>query len=442
MLPQEIIRIKRDGGTLAPEQIDEFIAGVTSNKVTEGQVAALCMAVLLRGMSLPERVALTKAMSHSGRIMEWKSLGLNGPVLDKHSTGGVGDKTSLVLGPLVAACGGYVPMISGRGLGHTGGTLDKFDSIPGYKTQPDNDLFRKVVREAGCAIIGQTPDLAPADKRIYAIRDTTGTVESLDLITASILAKKLAAGLDCLVMDVKFGTGAFMQDYVKAKALAESIATVATGAGVKTTALLTDMNQVLGRTAGNAVEMVECIEWLKGSKPEARLAEVTYALTAELLVLGGLAKDRTEGIKKCEAAIASGAAAEKFAQMVAGLGGPADILEKYETYLPKARVQLAVTPPQAGVVTGMDVRAIGIAVVELGGGRAAPGDAIDHAVGLTHFAQIGEKVGSDQPIAIVHAQDEASAKATAAKILAHVQVEADYKVAQPEPIVKEQVMAE
>lgn len=438
MLPQEIIRKKRDGAALADAEIAEFIAGVTSNKVTEGQVAAFCMAVLWRGMSMAERVALTKAMAGSGRIMEWKSLGLPGPVLDKHSTGGVGDKTSLVLGPLVAACGGFVPMISGRGLGHTGGTLDKFDSIPGYQTAPDNETFRNTVREAGCAIIGQTADLAPADKRIYAIRDTTGTVESLDLITASILSKKLAAGLDCLVMDVKFGTGAFMQDYAKAKELAQSIASVATGAGVKTTALLTDMNQVLGRTAGNALEMRECIEWLKGGRPEPRLAEVTYALSAELLVLGGLAKDRAEGIEKCKAAIASGAAAERFARMVAGLGGPADILERYDSYLTKAPVQLAVEPEQAGIVTGMDVRAIGVAIIELGGGRVAPGDKIDHAVGLSAFAQVGEPVGPGQPLAVVHARDEASAKAMAAKLLVNVRLG---EKAAPEPAIREQVAA-
>lgn len=416
MLPQEIIRFKRDGQTLTAEQIGEFIGGVTAGRVTEGQVAAFCMATLLKGMTLGERVALTKAMAASGRTMEWRSLNLSGPVLDKHSTGGVGDKTSLVLGPLVAACGGYVPMISGRGLGHTGGTLDKFDSIPGYQTQPDNETFRQTVVEAGCAIIGQTADLAPADKRIYAIRDTTGTVESLDLITASILSKKLSAGLDCLVMDVKFGNGAFMRDYDKAKELAQSIASVATGAGVKTTALLTDMNQVLGRTAGNAVEMRECIDWLKGGKPEARLAEVTYSLTAELLVLGGLAKDRAEGIAKCEAAIASGRAAECFARMVTRLGGPADLLERPDAYLAVAPVQQAVYPDQAGIVTAMDVYSLGIGIIELGGGRVAPGDAIDHAVGLTNMVQLGEKAGPDKPLAVIHARTQAQAMAMASRL--------------------------
>ncbi len=423
MLPQEIIRIKRDGGELSEAAIAEFIRGVSDNTVTEGQVGSFCMATLLKGMNMKERVALTKAMATSGRVLEWKSLGLPGPVLDKHSTGGVGDKTSLVLGPLVAALGGFVPMISGRGLGHTGGTLDKFDSIPGYQTQPDMDLFIKTVREAGCAIIGQTPDLAPADKRIYSIRDTTATVESLDLITASILSKKIAAGLDGLVMDVKFGSGAFMRDYDKARELAQSIATVATGAGVKTTALLTDMNQVLGRTAGNALEMQECIDWLTGrAQPEARLAVVTYTLAAELLVLGGLASDMNEALNKCCKAVESGMAAERFARMVYALGGPADILEKSDQYLPQAKVKLEVIPPESGIVVGMDVFSIGISIVELGGGRARPQDKIDHSVGLSQVAQIGEKVGPGAPLAVVHARNAEEAAQMASKLLSATKI--------------------
>ena len=420
MLPQEIIRLKRDGGVLPPALIETFIKGVTTNTVTEGQVAAFCMAVLLKGMTMDERIALTSAMARSGTVLSWS---LSGPVLDKHSTGGVGDKTSLVLGPMVAACGGYVPMISGRGLGHTGGTLDKLDSIQGYQTQPPLAQFRQVVQQAGCAIIGQTPDLAPADKRIYAIRDTTSTVESLDLITASILSKKIAAGLDALVMDVKFGSGAFMAEYDRAHELAQSIATVATGAGVQTTACLTDMNQVLGRTAGNAVEVRECFDWMTGAtKPEPRLAEVTYALAAELLVLGRLAGTVDEARQKCEQAMSSGKVAECFARMAHGLGAPADLLQRPDAYLPKAPVQLAVDVPQAGVVSAMDVRAIGIAIVEMGGGRARVDDRIDYSVGLTHMAQIGESVGPGQPLAIVHAQTDAQAQQMAAKLHMAVQV--------------------
>lgn len=437
MLPQEIIRTKRDGAVLPESEIAAFINGVTAGTVTEGQVAAFCMAVLWRGMNMTERVALTRAMAQSGRVLEWRSLNLPGPVIDKHSTGGVGDKTSLVLGPILAACGGYVPMLSGRGLGHTGGTLDKFDSIPGYQTQPSTELFRKVVQEAGCAIIGQTPDLAPADKRIYAIRDTTGTVESLDLITASILSKKIAAGLDALVMDVKFGNGAFMADYDKALALAQSIATVATGAGVKTTALLTDMNQVLGRTAGNALEMAECVAWLKGDTPEPRLRDVTFALCAEVMVNAGLAANVAEAEARCAAAISSGKAAEHFARMVRGLGGPADFLEKSEQYLATAPVIQPVVL-ESGFVTAMDTRAIGVAIIELGGGRARPEDRIDHAVGLSHVAQLGEAVGPQQPFAMVHARSEAEAERMAATLRQIVRISPESN--KLTPVIREKVL--
>ena len=288
-LPQEIIRRKRDGGALGDDEIAFFVRGLTDGSIAEGQVAAFAMAVFFRGMAMGERVALTRAMAQSGRTLDWSGADLPGPVLDKHSTGGVGDKVSLMLAPLLAACGAAVPMISGRGLGHTGGTLDKLDSIPGYRTAPDLALFRKVVAEAGCAIIGQTADLAPADRRLYAIRDVTATVELIPLITASILSKKLAAGLQGLVMDVKFGSGAFMAEPERARELAESIAAVATGAGLPTTALLTDMNQVLGRTAGHALEVREAIDWLTGKARDRRLDEVTLALGAELLLLGRLA---------------------------------------------------------------------------------------------------------------------------------------------------------
>src|SRR5262245_13813809 len=271
MLPQEIIRKKRDGGVLSDAEIEFFIEGLTDGSITEGQAAAFAMAVFFRGMEMPERIALTRAMMESGAVLDWSHEGLNGPIVDKHSTGGVGDKISLMLGPMAAACGCYVPMISGRGLGHTGGTLDKFDSIPGYQTQPDTSTFRKVVREVGCAIIGQTADLAPADQRLYAIRDVTATVESIPLITASILSKKLAAGLQALVMDVKSGNGAFMATQESARELADSIVRVASGAGVKTTALITDMNQVLGHAAGHATEMQEAIEYLTGVRREERL---------------------------------------------------------------------------------------------------------------------------------------------------------------------------
>ncbi|MBL8713033.1 MAG: thymidine phosphorylase [Alphaproteobacteria bacterium] len=423
MLPQEIIRKKRDGQKLSAGDIHEFITGVTSKQVSEGQVAAFCMATLLKGMEMPERVALTQSMAKSGTVMDWKSENLPGPILDKHSTGGIGDKVSLMLAPIVAACGGFVPMLSGRGLGHTGGTLDKMDAIPGYVSQPDTALFRKTVRSSGCAIIGATPDLAPADRIIYAIRDVTGTVESLDLITASILSKKLAAGLDGLVMDVKFGTGAFMEKYDNAKELAESIVHVANGAGLPTVGLLTDMNQVLGRTAGNAVEVVEAIEYLQNKNIDKRLHEVNVALTAELLVLGKLAKDVTEARTKIETVIKNGKAAEHFAKMVTDLGGPADLMQNPAKYLKRAAVVKDYFPAKKGRVSAIDARAIGIGIVELGGGRAKPTDGIDHSVGLTNVAQIGEETGQGaRPLATIHAKDEASWQKMAASLDAAVTV--------------------
>ncbi|HZH25720.1 MAG TPA: thymidine phosphorylase [Azospirillaceae bacterium] len=423
MLPQEIIRKKRDGGTLAPAEIEAYVRGVTDGTVTEGQIAAFSMAVFFRGLSLDERVALTRAMMASGRVIDWKAQDLPGPALDKHSTGGVGDKVSLILAPIVAACGGYVPMISGRGLGHTGGTLDKMEAIPGYTAKPDAALFARVVRDAGCAIIGQTADLAPADGRIYAVRDVTATVESIDLITASILSKKLAAGLDALVLDVKFGTGAFMQAYGDAKALAESLVTVANGAGMRTTALLTDMNECLGRTAGNAVEVRESLDLLCGRPADARLREVTVALAAEMLVLGGLAPDTAAATAMANGALDSGRAAERFARMVAQLGGPKDFIEVPQTYLAEAPVVREVRTTADGVVTAVDTRALGLAVVALGGGRTRPQDPVDPAVGLVDVAGRGEAVGpGGRPLAIVHARDEDAAERAAQAVRAAVTV--------------------
>ena len=322
-LPQEIVRKKRDGGTLSAEEIQFFVRGIPDGSVTEGQIAALAMAVYFKDMSMDERVAFTLAMRDSGQVMEWKSLDLPGPVVDKHSTGGVGDVVSLMLGPMIAACGGYVPMISGRGLGHTGGTLDKFDAIPGYSTVPDPDTFRKVVKDVGVAIIGQTAQLAPADKRFYSIRDTTATVESVAMITGSILSKKLAAGLDALVMDVKVGSGAFMPTYDKSVELAESIVHVGNGAGTRTSAILTGMNESLCHAAGNAVEVRVAIDYLTGKSRPARLHEVTMALCAEMLVISRIAATEEEARAKLQAALDSGEAAERFARMVSALGGPA-----------------------------------------------------------------------------------------------------------------------
>ncbi len=413
MLAQEIIRKKRDGHALQVTEIDQFVRGLVDGSWSEGQVAALAMAVFLRGMGRDECVALTHAMLHSGRVMAWPDL--PGPVLDKHSTGGVGDKISLMLAPMVAACGGYVPMISGRGLGHTGGTCDKFESIPGYTTTPEPAVFDRVVRQVGCAVIGQTADLAPADKRLYGIRDVTTTVESVPLITASILSKKLAAGLQGLVMDVKCGNGAFADTPEFADTLAQSIVAVAGGAGLKASALITDMNQVLGRTVGNALEVREAMAYLTDpASRESRQHAITLALGAEMLVLGGLAADADAATTQLQAALDSGAAAERFGRMVAALGGPADLLERPDTYLAQAPVVVPVPAPRAGVLTAMDTRTMGMAVVELGGGRRTPTDRIDMRVGLSAVRPLGTPVAAGDALALVHAANaEAAARAVA-----------------------------
>ena len=400
LLPQETIRAKRDGLTLDEAAIDAFVRGLVDGSVGEGQAAAFAMAVFFRGLSTPERVALTRAMTRSGTVLDWDV----GPVLDKHSTGGVGDAVSLALAPMVAACGGYVPMISGRGLGHTGGTLDKLASIPGYDATPGLPTLRRVVREVGCAIIGQTDDLAPADRRLYAIRDVTGTVESLDLITASILSKKLAAGLGGLVMDVKQGSGAFMRGLHEARDLARSIVAVAGGAGLPTVALVTDMDAPLADAAGNALEVAYAIDYLTGARREPRFHAVTLALGAEMLLAGGLAATRPEATEALERGLASGRAAETFARMVAELGGPADLIDGPARYLAAAPVRRAVRAP--GMVAAIDTRAVGLAVIGLGGGRARPQDGIDHRVGFTDLARPGEAGGL---LGIVHAADEAAA---------------------------------
>ncbi len=412
-LPQEIIRAKRDGSRLTDAEIEQFIGGLTDGSIGDGQAAALAMAVYFQGMDIDERVALTRAMSQSGTTMHWDRADLHGPVVDKHSTGGVGDKVSLMLAPLVASCGAHVPMISGRGLGHTGGTFDKLESIPGYDARPDNDLFHKVVTEVGCAIIGQTADLAPADRRLYAIRDVTATVESIPLITASILAKKLAAGLDALVMDVTFGNGAFMPDVAQAEELARSIVDVASKAGLKTNALLTDMNQVLGSTAGNALEVGEVIDWLTGDYDDARLTEVVFALGAEMLLLGGLAADLESATSRLISARADGSAAERFQQMVTSLGGPADLVASPTAHLRTAAVTQRVVPSQSGFVNAMDTRSVGLVVVALGGGRMRVEDTVDHAVGLSDIAGLGEYVDHERPLAVVHARNESEATVAA-----------------------------
>ncbi len=408
MLPQEIIRAKRDRQVLSAEQIKVFVRGITDGSVSEGQIAAFGMATYFNGMTRDEAVALTTAMQYSGDVLEWRDL--DGPVVDKHSTGGVGDNVSLMLAPIVAACGAYVPMISGRGLGHTGGTLDKMDAIPGYQSYPDKALFDKVVRDCGCAIIGPTGDLAPADKRFYAVRDVTATVESIPLITASILSKKLASGIGGLVLDVKTGSGAFMPTFEASQALAQSLVQVANGAGLPTSALITDMNEPLADCAGNAVEVRNAVDFLTGAKRQARLAEVVLNFAAHMLVTAGLAKTVADGLAKAQTALDNGSAAEKFGRMVSGLGGPADFVERAAHYLPVAPIQVQVRAERDGFISAIDTRAVGMSVVALGGGRMRPQDQIDPSVGVTNILPLGSEVKAGDVSALVHAQTQDKAE--------------------------------
>ena len=417
MLAQEIIRRKRDGQPLERAQIDAFVQGLVDGSWSEAQAAAMAMALYLNGVSDAETVALTQAMTHSGELLQWADANLHGPLLDKHSTGGVGDKVSLLLAPIVAACGGIVPMISGRGLGHTGGTLDKLDSIPGYRTAVNTEQLRAALRSAGCAIVGQTAALAPADRRLYAIRDVTATVESIPLITASILSKKLAAGLQGLVMDVKTGNGAFAATPAMARALARSLVQVAAGAGLPTRAWITDMNQVLGHSCGNAVEVAESVAFLQGTRREPRLLEVTRALSAELLLAGSIATLRDEALARVDAVLADGRALAHFARMVAALGGPTDFVEQAAVCLPTAPVQRAVLATCSGWVGTMATREIGLLVVELGGGRRRADAAVDPRVGLSDVLPLGQRVEAGDRLATVHAASDAGAEAATAALL-------------------------
>lgn len=406
---REVIVKKRDGGVLTKAEIGAFVSGLSDSSLPAEQVSALAMAILWRSLDARETAALTHAMAHSGVTIDWRGENLGGPVLDKHSTGGVGDKVSLMLAPIVAACGGFVPMISGRGLGHTGGTLDKLSAIPGYDATPDLARFKRVVKDVGCAIVGQTGDLAPADRRFYSIRDVTGTVESVPLITASILSKKVAAGLEGLVMDVKVGSGAFMREMAQAETLANTLTATAAELGLPVHALITDMNQVLGDTAGNLLEVHETVDYLTGRRRESRLHEVVIDLAAEMLLIGGLAVDLESGRATADAALTSGRAAETFGRMVAALGGPADVIER--NAIVPAPFVAPVYADRAGYLASVDVRAVGMAVIALGGGRARIDDQIDVRVGFSGIAPLGALVGPREPMAFVHAATKDSAEA-------------------------------
>ena len=410
MLPQEIIRKKRNGEPLSVDETRFFVDGLSDGSIPAEQVSALAMAVYFQSMDAAETAELTRAMAHSGSVIDWRGEGIADRVVDKHSTGGVGDKVSLMLAPMVAACGAYVPMVSGRGLGHTGGTLDKLDSIPGYDTTPGLATFKRVVAAVGCAVIGQTPELAPADRRLYAIRDVTATVESVPLITASILSKKMSAGLAGLVMDIKTGSGAFMQTEEDAQALAGSIVNTAAAAGLPVRAVITDMSQALGHSAGNALEVREALEYLTGAARNPRLHEVTLALGAEMLVLAGIKQDHQAARDSLQASLERGQAARVFADMVRALGGPPDLIERMNHYLPSAPVVKPVFHGQEGYVSAIDVRQVGNLVLSLGGGRRRVEDTIDHRVGLTDIAGIGAHIDPHTPVAMVHTRDEAGAE--------------------------------
>ena len=417
-LPQEVIRTKRDGGALDARELAALARGIADGSLADAQVGAFAMAVTLRGMTPAECAGFTMAVRDTGEVFDWRGESPPGPVLDKHSTGGVGDLVSLALGPMLAACGAWVPMIVGRGLAHTGGTLDKLESIPGYQSRPPPERVRRAVREAGVAIVGAGDRIAPADRRLYAIRDVTATVDCLPLIVASILSKKLAAGLEALVLDIKYGNGAVLPEPERGRELAHAMRLTAVEAGLRLSALLTDMSEPLARSAGNALEMREAIAMLRGDRCDARLLEVTLALGAEVMVLAKLARDEAAARASLAASLASGAAAERFARMVASLGGPADILENAEAHLARAALVIEVPATRDGVIAAIDTRAVGFAVVGLGGGRTAPDDAVDHAVGFDRLLPVGTKLRKGEPIARVHAPDRGAAEAAAAALTA------------------------
>ncbi|MCH2055582.1 MAG: thymidine phosphorylase [Thalassotalea sp.] len=416
LLPQEIIRAKRDGKELTEEQIQFFVDGITDGNFNDAQVGSMAMAIFQKGMETDEIVHFTKAMMHSGTVLSWPEL--DRPIVDKHSTGGVGDKVSFMLAAIVSACGAYVPMIAGRGLGHTGGTVDKLEAIAGFNTQPTIPEFKGLVKELGMAIIGQTSDLAPSDKRLYGIRDVTATVESIPLITASILSKKLASGLDALTMDVKVGNGAMMQDMAGATALAQSIANVANGAGVKTEAIITDMNQVLGDSAGNAIEILETVDYLTGKYREPRLHAIVVRLAQSMLINTKLAISEADALVKINKVLDSGDAADLFSKMMAAMGGPSDLLENPWRSMQQADCIKDIVAPCDGYLAASDTRKIGLVIVEMGGGRTANGQDIDHTVGIDKVIPVGTKVNKGDVIARMHARDEAQAEHATKQYLA------------------------
>lgn len=413
MTPYQIIYKKRNGGALTPDEIRWFVERYTAGEIPDYQAAALLMAVFLKGMDFEETTQLATAMMNSGRVFDLSDV--PGVKVDKHSTGGVGDKVSIILAPLAAAAGVPVPMVSGRGLGHTGGTLDKLESIPGFRTDLSYDEFKRVLARTGLAMMGQTADMAPADKKLYALRDVTATVDCLQLISASIMSKKLAEGADGLVLDVKTGSGAFMQRLDDSRALARTMLAIGKGMGRRMRAVITDMDQPLGRAVGNALEIAECIECLKGGGP-ADLMAVTYELGAEMLVMGERAADLDAARSALRGIVDSGQGLEKFREMVSAQGGDPRVADEPGRLLPRAAGIAEVRAPADGYVAGMDNREVGMASVDLGCGRRTMADAVDPAAGLTFLKKIGDAVARGEPMVTVHSDDRDKAAAAAARL--------------------------
>ena len=403
MFPQHVIARKRDGRVLANEEIEAFVRGATDGSWADYQLTAMLMAIYLNGMTAEETAAYTQAMMNSGVVADLSSI--RGIKVDKHSTGGVGDKVSLPLAAMVVACGVPVPMISGRGLGHTGGTLDKLESIPGFNVNLSLEAYQKQIAEIGCALIGQTADLAPSDKKLYALRDVTATVECVPLICGSIMCKKLAEGIDGLVLDVKFGRGAFMKDIDKARTLAAAMVEIGRAMGKDVRALLTTMDQPLGRAVGNAVEVAESIACLRGEGP-ADLMEVTYALGVEMLLIGQVAQDANEAQAMLEGVVQSGAALNVFRKIIAAQGGDARVCDDPDGLLPRAAQRVPLQSPKAGIVQDVDAMAVALAALRLGAGRSRAEDPVDHAVGITDLVKVGEAVEIGQPLCVIHANDD------------------------------------
>jgi len=414
--PQDVIRKKRDGQELSREEIGFFVDGVTTGRVADYQISALLMAIYLNGMSQREQQDLTEAMLESGSILDFSDIAK--PKADKHSTGGVGDKTSLLIAPLVASCGAAVPMISGRGLGHTGGTLDKLESIPGYRVNLTVDEFKKVLNEVGYAMAGQTAELAPADKKMYALRDATSTVEAIPLIVASIISKKGAAGLDAMVIDVKVGNGAFMRDEERARALAHALVSTGNSCGIRTRALLTDMNQPLGAAVGNSIEVKECIDILRGDTSTAArpVLDLSLQLAAHMLVLANVEQTIDSALSTLQRQLDSGAALETFRRNVVAQGGDARVCDNPAGFLPLVSESIKVESPRSGFITRIDTTEIGHAIAAIGGGRVRIEDVIDPTVGFVTEVKLGDRITQSDALGIVYSSDSARAREAAVRI--------------------------